>query len=148
MIIRRPEPQDHDDWRTLWDGYNTFYERTVVDEVTLRTWDKILNPEIEPFAFVAVADESVIGFAHYWFHESTSDLYPRCYLQDLFVLPSMRGQRIGEKLINTVCDEAVKHKSSELYWLTQEFNKSGRALYDRVGMLTPFIKYRWQPTER
>ena len=28
-----------------------------------------------------------------------------------------------------------------VYWLTQDFNEAGRRLYDRVGKLTPFIKY-------
>lgn len=28
-----------------------------------------------------------------------------------------------------------------VYWLTQDFNAEARKLYDRVGVLTPFIKY-------
>jgi hypothetical protein len=28
-----------------------------------------------------------------------------------------------------------------VYWLTQHFNEAGRRLYDRVGELTPFIRY-------
>ena len=28
-----------------------------------------------------------------------------------------------------------------VYWMTQDFNAVGRQLYDRIGVLTPFIKY-------
>ncbi|MEO1423981.1 MAG: GNAT family N-acetyltransferase, partial [Pseudomonadota bacterium] len=29
-----------------------------------------------------------------------------------------------------------------VYWLTQDFNTTGRLLYDRIGEVTPFIKYQ------
>jgi hypothetical protein len=28
-----------------------------------------------------------------------------------------------------------------VYWMTQEFNTKARRLYDRIGKVTPFIKY-------
>jgi hypothetical protein len=28
-----------------------------------------------------------------------------------------------------------------VYWMTQDFNANARLLYDRIGSLTPFIKY-------
>ena len=28
-----------------------------------------------------------------------------------------------------------------VYWLTQDFNTTARTLYDRIGTVTPFIKY-------
>ncbi|MCZ7597268.1 MAG: GNAT family N-acetyltransferase, partial [Gammaproteobacteria bacterium] len=31
--------------------------------------------------------------------------------------------------------------SPAVYWLTQEFNHTARNLYDRIGRVTPFIKY-------
>ncbi len=29
-----------------------------------------------------------------------------------------------------------------VYWTTQHFNETARRLYDRIGQLTPFIKYQ------
>ena len=37
--------------------------------------------------------------------------------------------------------KADETDAESVYWLTQDFNKAGRALYDKVGKLTPFIKY-------
>ena len=32
--------------------------------------------------------------------------------------------------------------ADQVYWLTAHSNATARKLYDRVGQLTPFIKYR------
>jgi len=52
---------------------------------------------------------------------------------------------IGRKLIEAVYDAADKAGSPSVYWLTQDFNSTARTLYDRTGVLTPFIKYQ-RPT--
>jgi hypothetical protein len=45
-------------------------------------------------------------------------------------------------LIEAVYEKAAAADASEVYWMTQHFNSVARVLYDRVGELTPFIKYR------
>ena len=64
-----------------------------------------------------------------------------CYLQDLYVSDTLRGQGIGRLLIEAVYDEADKRGVPTVYWLTQDFNKPARLLYDKIATLTPFIKY-------
>ncbi len=53
----------------------------------------------------------------------------------------MRGKGIGRALIEAVYAAADKAGCPKVYWLTQDFNTAGRQLYDRIGTLTPFIKY-------
>lgn len=48
---------------------------------------------------------------------------------------------IGHKLIEAVYAQADTDGCPAVYWLTQDFNAEARKLYDRVGVLTPFIKY-------
>lgn len=64
-----------------------------------------------------------------------------CYLQDLYVDPEIRGTGAGRALIEAVHAEAAKAGATGVYWLTQECNKTARQLYDRIGELTPFVKY-------
>ena len=52
-----------------------------------------------------------------------------------------RGTGAGRALIEGVYAAADENGSPDVYWLTQDFNEAGRRLYDRVGTLTPFIKY-------
>ncbi|MGI9368151.1 MAG: GNAT family N-acetyltransferase, partial [Ruegeria sp.] len=49
---------------------------------------------------------------------------------------------VGRALIEAVYAEADRQGSPSVYWLTQDFNDTARKLYDRVGKLTPFIRYQ------
>ena len=64
-----------------------------------------------------------------------------CYLQDLYVLDSVRGRGVGRLLIESVYEEADRRGTPTVYWLTQDFNKTARLLYDKIANVTPFIKY-------
>ncbi len=141
VIIRRMQSGDHADWLALWEGYNTFYERSVTDTATNRTWNSLLAGDGEPFGYVAEVNGKAVGFAHYFMTISTSDDGPRCYLQDLFADPSVRGKGIGRALIQAVYEDADQHNASQTYWLTAEDNHTARKLYDAVANKTPFIKY-------
>ncbi|MCT7377257.1 GNAT family N-acetyltransferase [Chelativorans salis] len=141
-IIRRFSAIDRKRWNALWQDYNIFYERSVEDRVTERLWSRLLENSGEPYGFAAELDGVVVGFAHYFFVFSTSDWNPRCYLQDLYAEPAARGRGVGRALIEAVYAEADRKEAAQTYWLTQEFNHTARRLYDRVGKLTPFVKYQ------
>ncbi|MDX1733577.1 MAG: GNAT family N-acetyltransferase, partial [Halioglobus sp.] len=59
----------------------------------------------------------------------------------LYVDASQRGSGAGRALIEAVYAAADAAGCPTVYWTTQHFNAAGRALYDRVGVQTPFIKY-------
>jgi hypothetical protein len=40
-----------------------------------------------------------------------------------------------------VYSEADRVKAASVYWMTQEFNAEGRALYDTLARRTSFIRY-------
>nr|WP_282103385.1 GNAT family N-acetyltransferase [Halomonas getboli] len=102
----------------------------------------------EPAAFVVEVPEAegreateLAGLVHYLYHAHCWKLGPVCYLQDLFVDPRHRGLRLGRRLIESVCAKAGEDGVADVYWMTQDFNAPARRLYDRIGTLTPFIKY-------
>ena len=64
-----------------------------------------------------------------------------CYLQDLYADPDVRGSGVGRALIEAVYAAADAANAPSVYWLTQDFNHQARKLYDRIGVLTPFIRY-------
>lgn len=140
--IRRFQPSDQPQWERLWDGYNAFYKRSVEDGVTERLWSGLLKGSGQPYGLGAELDGKLVGFTHYFFVYSTSDWTPRCYMQDLFADPPIRGKGIGRALIEAVYREADKNKAAQTYWLTEDGNETARRLYDRVGKATSFIKYR------
>ena len=72
----------------------------------------------------------------------TGSITNRCYLEDLFVSPDARGLGAGRALIEAVYAAADAAGADQVYWLTAHSNETARKLYDRVGRLTPFVKYR------
>ena len=82
-----------------------------------------------------------MGLTHYIFHRHGWKIENVCYLQDLYAAPDVRGKGVGRALIEAVYAEADKAGAPSVYWLTQDFNATARQLYDRIGTVTPFIKY-------
>jgi GNAT superfamily N-acetyltransferase len=143
MTIRPLQASDRAAWQDLWRSYLEFYESSVADEVTETTWRRMLVEGEDPSGFCAVDEKGeLIGIVHYLFHRSCWSVDEYCYLQDLFVAPDQRRAGAGEALIGAVSDAAARRGASQVYWLTQHFNETARRLYDRVGELTPFIKYK------
>jgi GNAT superfamily N-acetyltransferase len=139
--IRSLRAQDRAQWDSLWRGYLRFYRQRVAEEVTDRTFSRLIDARAQPHALVAEADGSLVGFVHYLFHPSTWSLRDICYLEDLFVDPAARGGGIGRALIHAVYAEADRAGAGAVYWMTQEFNADGRALYDTLARRTSFIRY-------
>jgi len=143
-IIRSAVPADFEQWLPLWEGYNTFYERSVPAEVTRMTWSRFFDAYEPMYAIVAERDGKLLGLVHYLFHRNTAMLGPTCYLQDLFTVATTRGQGIGRALIEAVYERAQAAGSPRVYWMTQESNATARRLYDQVAENSGFIQYRRQ----
>lgn len=140
--VRPLEPDDHVEWLPLWRGYLDFYETEVPAAVTDATWKRILDPAGSIRGLCAVVEDRLVGFAHYLFHPVTWAIADRCYLEDLFVDPAARGHGAGRALIRAVYAAADAAGADQVYWLTAHTNATARRLYDQVGRLTPFVKYR------
>ncbi len=143
-VIRSATPADFEQWLPLWEGYNSFYERTVPPEVTRITWSRFFDAYEPMHAVVAERDGRLIGMVHYLFHRNTAMLAPVCYLQDLFTAAEARGQGVGRALIEVVYERAQAAGSPRVYWMTQESNAVARRLYDQVAERSGFIQYRRQ----
>jgi GNAT superfamily N-acetyltransferase len=132
-------PQDRAAWEPLARGYKLFYKTDVTDAEYDLAWRRLIARE-RVFGMVAVDGGRVVGIAHYLFHASTW-AERVCYLQDLFVAPEARGRGAARALISAVALAAQASGAARYYWLTQEDNAAGRALYDKVARFNGFIRY-------
>ncbi len=141
-LVRPARPGDRAAWEPLWQGYLTFYKSSLPAEVTDATWRRFFDP-IEPLhALVAEQDGKLVGITHYLLHRSTWAPVCYCYLEDLFVDPSLRGVGVGRKLIAAVEAEARAAGASRLYWMTHETNETAQLLYNKVADRPGFVQYR------
>ncbi len=142
MEIRRPVAEDEADWRRLWTGYLEFYETGVSEEVYRTSFARLLSEaEGDYHGFVAEREGRLVGLVHYIYHRHGWRVERVTYLQDLYVAPEARGTGAGRALIEAVYAAADEAGCPSVYWLTQDFNATARRLYDRIGTLTPFVKY-------
>lgn len=141
MIIRTVQPNDFESWASLWEGYNSFYKRSIATDVTQNTWNRFLDPDEQVYALVAEVNGKVIGFTAYLFHRHTAMTNDVCYLQDLFTDEKYRGKGVGKSLILAVSERAKERGSIQVYWMTHESNEIARTLYDKIAKYSGFIVY-------
>jgi len=143
VAIRPLREGDRAAWRALWHDYLAFYESSVEEAVYANTFARLLDPAVVDMGcFIAEAQGVPVGLVHYIQHRHNWRIEDVIYLQDLYADPSMRGRGVGRALIEAVYAEGDRRGCPSVYWLTQDFNAEARKLYDRVGTLTPFIKYQ------
>lgn len=134
---------DEADWRALWRAYLAFYETELPEEVYAHSFARISDPAFGDYNGLIAREEGVaVGLVNYIYHFHGWQTEPICYLQDLFVAPGTRGTGVGRALIEAVYAAAEAAGRPNVYWLTQRDNIRARRLYDGVGQVTPFIKYR------
>lgn len=141
--IRPLAANDFAQWSDLWRQYLEFYQSSVPQKVYETTFDRLIDAKnTAQNALVADQAGTLVGLVHFIYHPHNWRVENVCYLQDLFTAPNTRGQGVGRALIQSVYDLADKNGTPSVYWLTQDFNKTARQLYDRIATQTPFIKYQ------
>jgi ribosomal protein S18 acetylase RimI-like enzyme len=144
--VRKVRESDYSDWLRLWREYLLFYKSQVSDEITLNTWNEILNPDGAIKAFVAEIDSKVCGIAHCFLRPSTWHEVGYLYLEDLFVDQRYRGRGIGRELLDKAASYGREIGAERLYWITKEDNEVARRLYDSYvsGGSSGFIQYEYR----
>ena len=63
------------------------------------------------------------------------------FLDDLFVEPKFRGQKIGEKILKELNTVSKSKGWNLIRWITHDDNLRAKALYDRVAVKTKWDLY-------
>lgn len=142
LTIRDAAPEDEAGWRRLWQGYLSFYDHPLPEAVIAFTWARLMDPASPLKARVAVAGDTVAGFAIHRHHPSTWIAGDDCYLEDLFVDGRLRGAGIGRALIDDLVALARARGWKRLCWHTGRDNARARALYDGYAAEDGHVRYR------
>jgi ribosomal protein S18 acetylase RimI-like enzyme len=142
MQIRDCEAGDYESWRRLWDSYLAFYDVTLDEAVTARTWARLIDQRSPVRARLAVRMGEVVGFAIHHHHPSTWVMSDDAYLEDLFVSEAARGLGVGRALIDDLLAIARAQGWARVYWHTDQNNTRARTLYDSYIPSDGHIRYR------
>ncbi|MGD8191761.1 N-acetyltransferase family protein [Brevibacillus ginsengisoli] len=134
--IRKLEKQDLPQLLPLMYEYIVdFYQCPRPDEQALeKLVHHLLDHPWEGIQFVAeTAEQELVGFATLYFTFNTLEAKRMAFLYDLFVSPSIRGQKIGEKLFEACLAYIRENDYSHMIWETAHDNAVAQALYDKMG---------------
>ena len=143
ISVRPLKAEDKSRWLELWNGYLTFYETSLSNEQTELTWKRLMDSNYGVVGLMAEKDGAMVGITHFMFRPSTWAPKDYCYLEDLFVDPTVRGSGAGRALINRVIELAKEHGAGRVYWTTKESNAQARILYDSFIKVSEFVQYRF-----
>ncbi|HLJ89696.1 MAG TPA: GNAT family N-acetyltransferase [Candidatus Angelobacter sp.] len=73
------------------------------------------------------------GFAFFFHNYSTWLGQPGLFLEDLFVLPEMRGKGAGKALLQRLAQIAIQENCYGIRWLVLEWNEPALKFYDLLG---------------
>lgn len=111
------------------------YEK-LLDQV-VATEQKLLDTLFgeQPYAEVVIAEyqQQPAGFALFFHNYSTFLAKPGIYLEDLFVLPELRGKGIGKALITYLAQLAIARDCGRLEWSVLDWNQPAIDFYQSLG---------------
>jgi GNAT superfamily N-acetyltransferase len=119
--------------------YEKLTHLLVADEQKLR--DTLFGAR--PFAEVLIArlGGRPAGFALFFHNYSTFLAKPGIYLEDLFVLPELRGRGVGRALLVELARLARARGCGRLEWSVLDWNTPAIRFYERMGAT---IHLDWQ----
>jgi GNAT superfamily N-acetyltransferase len=93
---------------------------------------------------LAEVDGLVVGYAIYFFTYSTFRARPTLYLEDVFVLPELRGQGAGVALFRACARAAVDRDCARMEWQVLAWNAPSIDFYKRLGarQLADWLPFR------
>jgi GNAT superfamily N-acetyltransferase len=138
-----PVAQEHRAaWGRLYAGYAAFYKVEQTEAMRDAVWGWLMDPAHEVKGIVALdAAGTPVGLTHYRAYARPLRGGYGGFIDDIFVDPACRGQRIADALIEAVAEIGRTKGWGVIRWITADDNYRGRGVYDRLATRTMWITY-------
>ena len=135
-MIREIKLKDKEEWEKLYKGYADFYKVEMNNQILKTVWNWLHNKNHELKGIGYEIDGKIVGLAHY--RKLLRPLKGKYigYLDDIFVDPKYRGQKIGKKLLDKIKEISKINDWNLVRWQTDEDNFTAKKLYDKVATKT------------
>ena len=110
--------------------YENLLDQVTATEAVLKEW---LFKKKKAEVIFAVADETEVGFALYFYNFSTFLGKAGLYLEDLFVDPEYRGKGYGKAILKELARIAVERGCGRLEWWCLDWNQPSIDFYLSLG---------------
>lgn len=85
------------------------------------------------YCIVAEDNEKIIGMIVYYFLPYTAQNRPTIYMKELYVYENYRRNKIGERLVNALQEEARLNNCGQIKWTVAPWNEAGKKFYEKLG---------------
>ncbi|NKB76428.1 MAG: GNAT family N-acetyltransferase [Gammaproteobacteria bacterium] len=144
ISIRPTKPSDFDEWSKLYYGYAEFYKVPMNAEIQSSLWGWLMDENHEVQGLLALLDRVPCGFAHVRRMPSPLRGTDIGFLDDLFVSPSARGNKVGEALFGELKSLAAQKGWTKIRWITADDNYRARGLYDQLSKKPQWNTYEME----
>lgn len=111
--------------------YERLEDRVVATEEILR--ETLFGKTRFAEVLIARFNDEPAGFALFFHNYSTFLARPGIYLEDLFVLPALRGKGIGKALLARLAKISKERNCGRLEWSVLDWNESAIGFYKKLG---------------
>ena len=114
--------------------YEKLSHEVVATEDLLR--EHLFGPNPKAEVVIGEYRSEPVGFALFFHNFSTFVGKPGIYLEDLFVVPEMRGRGFGKALFQYLARLAVERNCGRLEWAVLDWNEPSIKFYESLGAKT------------
>ena len=140
-MIRKIRIKDKENWKKLYKEYANFYKSSINDIILDTVWSWIMDKNHEVKGIVYEIDGNIIALAHYRAMPRPLKGKYIGFLDDLYVDPAYRNQKIGRKLMNEIKVISKSEKWDLVRWITRQDNIKAKSLYDKISEKTNWDVY-------
>ena len=140
-MIRKLEIKDKENWAKLYNGYADFYKISMNTGILDTLWGWIHDDNHIVDAICFELEDKIVGIAHYRTMPRPIKGEYIGFLDDLFVEPDFRDQKIAQKLISHLKSLSKANNWNGIRWITHSSNENAKKLYDKIANNTGFELY-------
>jgi GNAT superfamily N-acetyltransferase len=147
-MIRKAHIGDLNQLGKLFDNYRIFYRKqSDINAAAIFLTARIENGD--SVIFVDEENSTLTGFTQLYPLFSSTRMQQMWLLNDLYVLPEMRGRGISKALIDAAKQLAIETKAAGLLLETEKTNAIGNQLYPAAGFtLYNETNFYWWQNEK
>jgi GNAT superfamily N-acetyltransferase len=120
--------------------YQEFYQvKNICDDKNKHFFAQFGEKNASGCQFLFRKGEEVLGFATVYFTFTSTIAAKIAVLNDLYTVPSARGQGVATKLIEHCHQFSISKNAARLQWITAQDNTQAQVLYDAL----PTRKSTW-----
>ena len=111
------------------------YEK-LTDDVTTTPdslGETLFGPNSNVETLIGYVDEKPVAFALYFYNFSTFKGKRGLYLEDIFVIPEMRGNGVGKELLRRLAQIAKENNCARFEWSVLDWNEPAINFYKSLG---------------